>query len=137
MFVVFNTFFNSYQCFLLCCCTCTSPIMHLICPRPAPHPPKFCITLCSSFRLGITAVPREIENKACLYKIMGGKGALWEMCKWRIFSLLYLPFSFPFFPFWYQSHYLYPKPLIFLSFFPETSFYPSYLMALITSVTRL
>ena len=39
--------------------TCTSPIMHLICP------PKFCITFVFLFLLGITAIPREIENIAC------------------------------------------------------------------------
>ena len=37
---------------------CTSPITQLICP------PKFCITLVFHFSLGITAVPREIENNA-------------------------------------------------------------------------
>ena len=32
--------------------------------------------------LGITAVPREIENNA--YAKCGGKnGVFWEMCKWR------------------------------------------------------
>ena len=38
--------------------TFTFPIIHLICP------PKFCLTFVFSFLLGITAVPREIENKA-------------------------------------------------------------------------
>ena len=38
--------------------TCTSAIIHLICP------PKFCITFFFSFLLGITAVPRETENNA-------------------------------------------------------------------------
>ena len=38
--------------------------------------------LCFSFLLGITAVPREIENNA--YAKCGGKnGVFWEMCKWR------------------------------------------------------
>ena len=37
---------------------CTSPIMHLICS------PKFCITFVFHFPMGITAVPREIENNA-------------------------------------------------------------------------
>ena len=41
--------------------------MHLICP------PKFLHNLCFSFLLGITAVPREIENNA--YAIfLGGEG---------------------------------------------------------------
>ena len=40
--------------------TSTFPIMHLICPPP---PPIF-HNLCFSFLLGITAVPREIENNA-------------------------------------------------------------------------
>ena len=43
--------------------TCTSPIMHLICPNP-PFPTQILHTLCFSFLLGITAVPREIENYA-------------------------------------------------------------------------
>ena len=47
--------------------TFTFPIMHLICPR------KFCLTFVFSFLLGITAVPREIENNA--YAKFGGGGA--------------------------------------------------------------
>ena len=43
--------------------TCTSPIMHLICPNP-PSLTQILHTLCFSFILGITAVPREIENYA-------------------------------------------------------------------------
>ena len=63
--------------------TLTFPIMHHICP------PKFCI--CFSFLLGITAVPREIENKP--YAKFGGgrggkEGALWEMWKWRIENMV-------------------------------------------------
>ena len=42
--------------------------MHLICPR------KFCLTFVFSFLLGITAVPREIENNAYA-KFGGGGGA--------------------------------------------------------------
>ena len=39
--------------------------MHLICPPPLPTAlKKFLPNLCFSFLLGITAVPREIENKA-------------------------------------------------------------------------
>ena len=37
------------------------PIMHLICPPP-PH--QILHSLCFSFLLGVTAVPREIENNA-------------------------------------------------------------------------
>ena len=50
--------------------TCTSPIMHLICP------PKFLHNLCFSFLLGITAVPREIENNAYANFVggVGGRG---------------------------------------------------------------
>ena len=45
--------------------TSTSPpIMHLICLPPHPRPPKILLNLCFSFLLGITAVPREIENNA-------------------------------------------------------------------------
>ena len=42
--------------------------MHLICP------PKFLHNLCFSFLLGITAVPREIENNACAIFFLGGGG---------------------------------------------------------------
>ena len=47
--------------------TCVSPIMHLICPPQILH------NLCSSFLLGITAVPREIENNSCAF-FLGGEG---------------------------------------------------------------
>ena len=51
--------------------TLTFPIMHHICP------PKFCIlNLFSSFLLGITAVPREVENKPYAnFRGRGGGGA--------------------------------------------------------------
>ena len=39
-------------------------------PPPPPRPPKILLNLCFSFLLGITAVPREIENKA--YAKFGG-----------------------------------------------------------------
>ena len=39
----------------------TFPIMPLTCPPP---PPQILHNLCFSFLLGITAVPREIENNA-------------------------------------------------------------------------
>ena len=42
--------------------TCTSPIMHLICPPAPPKKIKNLHNLCFSFLLGITAVLREIEN---------------------------------------------------------------------------
>ena len=42
--------------------------MHLICPPPPPHPLQFFL-----FFQGITAVPREIKNKAYA-KIFFGKG---------------------------------------------------------------
>ena len=45
--------------------TSTFPIMHLICPQILHN-------LCFSFLLGITAVPREIENNA--YAKFGGGG---------------------------------------------------------------
>ena len=45
--------------------TSTSPIMHFICPLPPPpkKKKKNCITF-SSFLLGITAIPIEIEKNA-------------------------------------------------------------------------
>ena len=42
--------------------------MHLICP------PKLLHNLCFSFLLGITAVPREIENNAYANFFWGGGG---------------------------------------------------------------
>ena len=50
-------------------------LLHLHISHNAPYlPPVFCITLCFSFLLGITAVPRETVNKACLSKIWEGGG---------------------------------------------------------------
>ena len=51
------------------CATCTSPIMHLICPPPPPQRPpppkkKKLHNLCFSFLTGISAAPRETENNA-------------------------------------------------------------------------
>ena len=43
--------------------TSTFPIMHFICPLPSPAK-NMLHNLCFSFLLGITAVPREIENNA-------------------------------------------------------------------------
>ena len=45
--------------------------MHLICPPPPPPPPKNLHTLCFSFLLGTTAVPRDTENNAYA-KFWGG-----------------------------------------------------------------
>ena len=53
--------------------TCTSPIMHLICPA------KFCITFVFLFLLGITTVPREIDNDAYA-KCLGAKKAHYGTC---------------------------------------------------------
>ena len=64
--------------------TCTSPIMHLICPPPPPTP--ILHNLCFSFSLGITAVPREIENNA--YAKFGGVNKVhygWSVSKVFIF----------------------------------------------------
>ena len=47
--------------------------MHNICPFPPPPRPQSLHNLCSSFLLGIIAVPREIENNA--YTKLGGGGA--------------------------------------------------------------
>ena len=54
-------------------------------------PTKILHNLYFSFFLGIIAVPREIENNAYakVWGVVGGggggkKGALWEMCEWRI-----------------------------------------------------
>ena len=53
--------------------TSTFPIMHLICP------PKFCIIFVFHFSLGITAVPREIENNAYA-KFWGAKKVHYGKC---------------------------------------------------------
>ena len=39
--------------------------------------------LCFSFLVGITAVPREIENNPYALSLWGKQGPFWEMCKWR------------------------------------------------------
>ena len=54
-------------------------------PPPPPRAPSQVLhNLCFSFLLGLTAVPREIENTAYA-KFLGGKeGALWERWKWRL-----------------------------------------------------
>ena len=52
--------------------TCTSPIMHLICP------PKFCIIF-FSFLLGITAVTREIKNNAYAKFWGANKVHMWDV----------------------------------------------------------
>ena len=81
-----------YVCTYYIYATCTSPILHLICP------PKILGNLCLSFLLGITAFPREIENNAyakCGGEGGGKKGSLWEMCKWRIYVFFeYIYFFF-------------------------------------------
>ena len=56
--------------------TCTSPIMHLICPPP----PKFCITFVFHSPGYYSRTKRNW--KQCLCKISGGtQGALWVICK--------------------------------------------------------
>ena len=65
-------------------------ICHLHISRNAPYLlPKILHKLCFSFLLSITAVPREVENRAyAIFFFFGGGGAklgaLWEMCKWHI-----------------------------------------------------
>ena len=60
------------------------------CLPPTP-PPPILHNLCFLFLLGITAIPREIEINAYA-KVFGGKqGAIWEMQKWRINTLLAQP----------------------------------------------
>ena len=52
------------NCYFLQYATSTFPIMYLI-PPPPPQPPiQNLHNLCFSFLLGITALPREIENNA-------------------------------------------------------------------------
>ena len=46
-------------------------------------PPKILHNLCFSFLLGITAVPREIENIMPMQNFGGKYGALREVCKLR------------------------------------------------------
>ena len=53
--------------------TSTFPIIHLICP------PKILHKLCFSFLLGITAVPREIENNAYA-KFWGANNVRYGKC---------------------------------------------------------
>ena len=62
---------------------CTSPLIHLACPPP---PPQILHNLCFSFLLGITVVPREIEDNGYAHFLpffRGGEGVqprcIWEM----------------------------------------------------------
>ena len=57
--------------------TCTSPIMHLICP------PKFCISIVFYFPWDGCNTQEKWKSK--VMQSLGGKqGVIWEMCKWRI-----------------------------------------------------
>ena len=50
-------------------------------------PPKILHKYCFQFLLGLTIVPREIENNA--YAKFGGKqSALWTIWKWRMVFLI-------------------------------------------------
>ena len=70
--------------------------MHLICLPP--HSPQILHNLCFSFFLGITAVPREIENNASA-KFWGANKVLKEdvqvayegLVAYRLFSLRIQP----------------------------------------------
>ena len=64
--------------------TCTSPIMHLICP------PKFCITFV--FHFSWVLQPSREKLKTTLTQNFGRhiRPALWEMCKWRIHDICQL-----------------------------------------------
>ena len=65
--------------------TCTSPIMHLICPSSPP--PQILHNSLFFFCAGYYSRPKR-NWKESLCKISGGKqGALWEICKWRIHIL--------------------------------------------------
>ena len=57
---------------LLSFATCTSPIMHLFAPQILQD-------LCFSLPLGITAVPREIENNAYT-KVWGANKVHYGRC---------------------------------------------------------
>ena len=87
LFVSFIPSFIQSGCLSCGCCpatqsslyaTSTFPIMHLICP------------LCFSFLLGITAIPREIENNACakfwgqIRCIMGNVEVAYCPCRLRV-----------------------------------------------------
>ena len=103
---MFNTFFNSFQCFCF-----VVALAHL--PQCTLFAPLFCITLCFSFLLGITAVPRETVNKACLSKILGGQirctvGDVQVAYIFFVISLIFLSF----FPIFDTSHIIcIPDPL--------------------------
>ena len=61
--------------------TFTSPTMHLICSPPPL--PQILHNLCLSFLLGITAVPREIENNAYakFWEAMGDVQVAYGQCE--------------------------------------------------------
>ena len=56
--------------------------MHLVFPPSPPTPPRLLHIHCFQFLLGITVVPREIEDNG--YERFGrvNIGALRPMCKW-------------------------------------------------------
>ena len=60
--------------------TCTSSIMHLICP------PKFCISIIFNLSWDGCNIQKKWKTAWTVLQNLGGgkKGALWEMCKWRI-----------------------------------------------------
>ena len=66
--------------------TCISPIMHLICPPP----PQILHNLCFSFLLGITTVPREIENNANA-KFWGANKVHYGRCASGVYLFLEKP----------------------------------------------
>ena len=58
--------------------TCTSPIMHLICP------PKFCITFVFHFSWVLQPFREKLKTRLTQNFGRHIRPALWEMCKWRI-----------------------------------------------------
>ena len=71
---ILNHFMNTTKIWKYLFATCTSPIIHLVCP------PKLCITFS-----GITVVPKRNKRQVCLCKIFGRKQGIWRL------SLLHYP----------------------------------------------
>ena len=93
---MFNTFFISFQCCLLCCCTCTSPIMHLIYPRPhPPPPPKFCIRIVFHFSWVLQPSQEKLKTRHAYAKFCGANKVHYGRCASGVRFLCYIS-HFPF-----------------------------------------
>ena len=110
---MFNTFFISFQCCLLCCCTCTSPIMHLIYPRPYPPPPsQFCISIVFHFSWVLQPSQEKLKTSHGYAKFWEANKVHYGRCASGIYFLCYIS-HFPFLFFHFDTSHIIciPNPL--------------------------